>query len=266
MATPTPAVPTRPATVPAPPAKPAPPPPRSGDLTDQGAVVREATRARSWTLKGWGKVAGALDLDRLSVDGDLAVSGAALVDRCDSHGHLTIDGPTTGTGPWTLDGEHRFGGAVRVQALRSRGRLDVKGALTVEQALDAEGTLDVTGELSAASVRWHGAARVGGDVVAPEIQITVGGLSKVAALRGDRVRVDRPRGRPGKEPPTLEVLEIEAQEATLVGVVAQHVRADRILLGPGCRISGYEGTLVSRDRHAVVGPQRRSAPPPGLWR
>lgn len=240
------------------PPAPTPPSPRSGDLRDEGAVVRESVRARSWSLKGWAKVAGAIELDQLSVAGDLAVAGPATIDRCESDGHVTIEGATTGTGPWSVAGEHRFGAAVSVGALTGKGRVDVRGPLSAVEAIDVDGTLDVGGEVRARAVRWRGAARIHGEVRAPEIRITVEGPSSASALRGDRVLVERRGGRLARDPPVLDVLEIEAKEATLTGVAAQYVRADRIVLGPGCRIAQVDGPVVARDPSSIVGPQRRS--------
>lgn len=247
-------------------AAPAPPMPRSGDLTDQGAVVRGALRARSWALRGFGKVTGGLDLDLLTVEGDLAVAGPARVDRCESRGHVTIAEATQGTGPWTVRGELRVGAAISVGALTAEGRVDVLGPLTVAQALQGRGTLDVRGDVGAGSVRWQGATRIDGEVRAPSIELAVLGPSAVNILRGDRVQVTR-RARPfASDPPVLEVLEIEAKEAVLSGVVAERVRADRVTIGRGCRLAAVDGTIVRRDASSVVGPSRRSHILKGLWR
>ena len=206
MADPTPPAPSSPPAAPAPPTRSPPPAPRSGDLADQGAVVRDSVRARSWSLRGWAKVPGTIELDRLSVAGDLAVAGAVTVDHCESEGHVTIEGATNGAGPWTISGEHRFGGPVSVQALRGSGRVDVKGPLTAAQGIEGSGSLDVDGDVNAAGFAWSGSTTVSGELRAGSIRITVESPSKAAALRAEQIRVERRGGRFSREPPVREGL------------------------------------------------------------
>ncbi|HTT26027.1 MAG TPA: hypothetical protein VMH90_03570, partial [Thermoplasmata archaeon] len=222
--------------------------------------------AHRWTLKGRAKVTGPVELDELSVHGDLAIAGPAQVDRWEADGHLTVEGEASGKGPWRCAGEHRFGAGVTVQSLEARGRVDVGGTLQAVQQIAVHGTLDVGGDVRGGAVAWHGAAAITGEVRASSIAITTVGPSKVAALRADTIRVDRPGGRFAANPATLDVLEIEGKDVHLTGVVAQYVKADRITVGPGCRLAQVDGTVVSRDASSHIGPQSRSPKPYGLSR
>ena len=228
--------------------------------------MRDALRARSWTVQGFAKVTGAIDLDRLQSTADLAVAGPANVDAGQSVGHLTIEGPTTGTGAWSVAGEHRFGGPVKVGSLRARGRVDVKGDLTVEGELDFEGTLDVRGAVRAGSVRGRGAFAIQGEIRSARVDLTLDGTSSASGIRADSIRIARRRGGWTRAAPEVELLEVEGKDIDLTGVVAQDVRGERIRLGPGCRVSRTDGTVVARDRSAIVGPHQRTKLPKGLSR
>jgi cytoskeletal protein CcmA (bactofilin family) len=223
-------------------------------------------RARSWLLRGQAKVTGSVELDALSVIGDLSVAGAARVDRWESQGRVTVLGEANGTGAWTLSGEQRFGSALTTGSLRSKGRLDVHGALQLQQELSIEGSLDVEGDVTAPTLSWNGAVSISGTVAARSVTATIRGDSKVARIRADRVVVHRASSPFYREPPTLDVLEIEAQEVQLAGVVAQFIRAAKITVGPGCRVSEVDGTVVSVDRGSHVGPQVKSTKWHGLTR
>lgn len=238
---------------------------RTGDLSDTGTTVRDGVRGRSWTLRGAGKVSGGIELDRLSVVGDLSVAGAVVADQWDGNGRTTVDGPASGAGAWTLSGESRFGDSVRAASLKASGRLDVRKDLEIAQQFTADGSLDVFGTVRAASFQFRGALDVRGEIRAPTVQIEIRGPSKASAIRGRQVVVDRSRSLL-RDAPTLDVLEIEAEEVRLSGVVAQLVRAARITIGVGCRIAEIDGTIVGRDPKSQVGPQVRSRVPYGLSR
>jgi cytoskeletal protein CcmA (bactofilin family) len=179
---------------------------------------------------------------------------------------VTVDGEASGAGPWKIAGEHRFGGAVTLQSLDAQGRVDVGGALTATQAVSVIGTLDVLGDVQAGSVAWRGAAAISGEIRATSVTITTIGPSKVGSIRAPTVHIEHKGGRFASNPSTLEVLEIEGKEVHVAGVVAQLVKADRIIVGPGCRLAEVDGTVVSRDPSSHIGPQSQSPKPYGLSR
>ncbi|MCI4366601.1 MAG: hypothetical protein L3K08_02495 [Thermoplasmata archaeon] len=217
-------------------------------------------------LNGRAKVTGPVELDAITVRGDLAIAGSAKVDRWDTDGHVSVEGAASGGGAWRCAGEHRFGAALTVESLDARGRLDVAGALTTTGAISVVGSIDVVGDVKGASVTWSGAAAISGEVRAGSIAITTIGPSKVGALRANSIRIAHKGGRFAANPAALEVLEIEGKEVHLAGVIAQHVKADRISVGPGCRLSQVDGTVVSRDPSSHIGPQSKTPRPYGLSR
>ncbi len=247
------------------PPPPAPPPPRSGDLSDSGASVRDSVRARSWRIQGRARASKELEVDELHLEGDLAVGGKVIADRCEVKGRLSAAGEGRGTGAWGLDGETRLGGALHVGALAVQGRLDVRGELGVTGALQVAGSLDVQGAVSASSIHLDGSVAATGAVAAPEAAFVIRGPSKLAALHTRRLTVTRPAAPWDSEPPVLDVLEIEAEEARLAGVVARYVKAARISIGPGCRITEIDGAVVAQSPRSHVGPQVKSPRPKGLW-
>jgi cytoskeletal protein CcmA (bactofilin family) len=228
--------------------------------------VRNGVRARSWTLTGRAKVTGPVELDVLTVRGDLSVAGPVRTDRWDAVGRTLVDGLGNGNGAWQFRGESRFGGPVTAGSLKVDGRLDVKGALTLTGDLAVTGSLDVLGDLKAGAFRFDGAASVSGTVHAQSFHAVVRGVSKMTTVNAPQVVVERKVSPFDRDPPMLELLEIEAQEVRLTGVKAQYVKAPRITIGPGCRIAQVEGTVVARDARSHVGPQIRSKLPYGLTR
>ncbi|MCI4340096.1 MAG: hypothetical protein L3J73_02345, partial [Thermoplasmata archaeon] len=117
---------------------------------------------------------------------------------------------------------------------------------------------------AASRVEFDGRATIEGAVVATEVVGRLRDDSRIGSIRADRVTITRPtRLRGGGR---LNVLTIEAKEVDLEAVHAQHVRAERIALGPGCQIAEVEGTITRRHPSAHVGPASQSAPPHGLTR
>lgn len=237
---------------------------RSGDLTDQGSVVRPSVRARSWSVRGRAKVAGPVELDLLTVQGDLSVAGPVRADRWEGHGRTLVEGEGKGSGAWQLLGESRFGGPVSTGSLRAEGRLDVRGAVTLTGELLVTGSLDVRGDLSAGSLRFEGSAAVTGAVKVQQLAGVVRAASKMTTVQARQVVIERKASPFDRNPPMLELLEIEADEVKLAGVKAQYVRAPRVTVGPGCQIARVDGVIVARDPRSHVGPQVRSKRPYGL--
>jgi cytoskeletal protein CcmA (bactofilin family) len=217
-------------------------------------------------LTGRAKVAGAVELDQLTVRGDLSVAGPVTADRWDAVGRTLVEGDGKGTGDWRLHGESRFGGGLSAGSLTVDGRLDVRGGVQVTGGVSVRGSLDVGTDLKTGPLQVDGALSVVGAATATTFRLMVRGPSKADRIKADQVTIDRKSSPFDRDPPVLEVLEIEAQEVHLTGVVAQYVKAPRVTLGPGCRIAQVDGTVVARDPKSHVGPQVRSAPPYGLSR
>ncbi|MCI4354283.1 MAG: hypothetical protein L3K06_02835, partial [Thermoplasmata archaeon] len=144
------------------------------------------------------------------------------------------------------------------------GAIHVGGAVRAATRLRWKGDLEVGGEVAASRVEFDGRATIEGAVVATEVVGRLRDDSRIGSIRADRVTITRPtRLRGGGR---LNVLTIEAKEVDLEAVHAQHVRAERIALGPGCQIAEVEGTITRRHPSAHVGPASQSAPPHGLTR
>ncbi len=242
------------------------PPPRSGDLVDNGAMVRDGLRARSWRIRGLARSTKDVELDELELRGDLAIDGTLVADRGDVEGHLSTAGEARGSGAWRLSGESRFGGALRVGGLVAKGRVDVRGDLASSGPVRLDGSLDVLGGIEAAGFVADGSLTAVGELHSPEFTLVIRDASKVAALRCPRITVTRPTPPWASEPPVLDALEIEGKEVRLAGVTARYVKADRLAIGPGCQISEVDGSIVSQSPRSHVGPQVRSPRPKGLTR
>jgi cytoskeletal protein CcmA (bactofilin family) len=250
----------------APSATPAAPPaaPRSGDIRDVGAVRRDSVHAQHWTATGAAKILGDVDVDEANVSGLTTVRGnvtggsVSVAGTCDIGGSVRLTGTFRGVGTTTL--------AKGLQA----GDVDLAGSASVSGPIQAtgrvhwKGSLETTEGLNAGRVEFEGRGVIPGAVLAKEVEGRIRGDSKIGSILADRVRLMRPARL--FEHGHLEVLTIEAKEVELEAVHAQHVKAERIVLGPGCQIAQVDGTITRQHASSHVGPQSKTPPPYGLMR
>jgi len=157
-------------------------------------------------------------------------------------------------------------------------RVKVVGTLSVEGSLEARalhvvgpcklardgcggdwelvGPLSAQGNLRVERLSLCGRLTVTGEVVSQDLDIELRGPSRVAALRGGRVKVkprDLLRGFFGRNRGRLEARVVEGEDVHLEGVVAEEVRGRRIRLGPGCVVGRVEySETLSVDPGAEV--------------
>jgi cytoskeletal protein CcmA (bactofilin family) len=245
------------------PSPPATAPPPSGDLHDAGAVRRESVRAERWSAQGAAKVLGNVEVDSAELSGLVSIRGSLIAGTVTARGTLDVGGVVRVSRSIGGDGTLTFGSSLDGPAIDLRGSASVAGAIRSAGTVRWKGALDAT-EITAVRVEYDGRASIRGAVVATEVVGRLRGESTIGAIRADRVTITRPGRLFGGG--RLEVLTIEAKEVELEGIHCQHVRAERILLGPGCQIAQVEGTIVRRHPSAHVGPASQSPPPYGLFR
>ena len=240
------------------------PPPRSGQVQDNGSVRRDSVRAQNWTLRGAAKILGDVDVDSADLSGLVTIRGSLTGGSVTAHGTFDVGGPSRLERALSASGTVTLGKDIDAPDVEFAGAARIAGALRAPTRLRWKGTLEVDGDVTAGRVEFDGRAIVGGAVVASEIVGRLRDHSRVASIRADRVTIGRASRLMGGG--DLEVLTIEAKEVDLEAVTAQHVRAERIALGPGCQIAEVEGTIVRQHPSAHVGPASHSAPPHGLFR
>jgi len=254
-----------PATSSAPPAPATPTaPPRSGEIQDAGAVRRDSVRAQRWSASGAAKILGDVDVDEATLSGLASIRGQLLGGSVAASGTLDVGGSVRLTGTFRTAGTATIGHGVQAADVDSSGALSVAGPVQASGTVRWKGALDTTEGITAGRVDFEGSASVAGAIVATQLEGRLRGGSKVGSITADRVRITRPARLFGHS--ELHVLTIEAKEVELEAVTAQHVKAERIALGPGCQIAGVEGTITRQHASAHVGPASRTPPPYGLMR
>lgn len=171
--------------------------------------------------------------------GDFKVSGSARV-----HGPLEC-GDAKVAGSCDFDGDvrcadFRSSGSSRVSGSLHAEDLEVSGSLAVAKDVEANditasGALRVDGGVRGLDFRSTGSVRIQGTLKANDVDIELGGSSKIGAIEGQDVRVQmtggfiRARG-------DLTVDRIIGHDVYLEGTTAQLVQAGEVRLGPHCHV------------------------------
>lgn len=257
-----PAVPSAPAA----PKPPEPPAPLTGDLQDMGTVRRDSVRSRSWTARGGAKVLGDVEVEAADLQGVVAIRGRVTAARLTVQGNLDVIGTTVARDSMSIDGTMRLGGAVTSGTFRLSGTGKLSAGLKVGGAAHWKGILEVAGDVEAASVEFDGRLRAGGRLVAPTITGRLRHASKVASIQATKIQLTRPGLLPPLQNGSMEVLRIDARDASLEGVTAEFAKVEQLIVGPHCHIAQVEGRVLSVHPSSHVGPESRSPKPHGLSR
>jgi cytoskeletal protein CcmA (bactofilin family) len=249
--------------LPPPAAAPVPPPARVGDLIDDGVVRRGSVRASRWTVHGFAKVTGEVDVDTWVVEGTASVGGKVSASDLRATGTVEISADASIAHLLALDGNTHVVRTLHAGDIDTKGSLRVGGAVDVDRAVLWRGTLEVGGSLKASRLAGEGRLAVVGAVAAKEVDLVLEQPSTVRSITAETVRV-RVRHRPLREPPFLTVERIEADMVELEGVHVEYLRASQIIAGAGCQIARFDGSVVRKHASARLGPSSISARPHGL--
>ncbi|MCI4329227.1 MAG: hypothetical protein L3J86_06545 [Thermoplasmata archaeon] len=253
-------------TAPGAPKVPESPAPLTGDVQDLGMARRDSVRGRSWTARGGAKVLGDVEVETADLQGVIAVRGRLSAARLQVQGTLDITGATTARESIAVDGTARFGGPVSTGTFRISGTGKLSASLKVGGAAHWKGMLEVVGDVEAATVEFDGRITAAGRFAAPTITGRLRHASKVASIQATRLTLTRPGLLPPLQNGSLEVLRIDAREATLEGVTAEFAKVEQLTVGPHCHIAQVEGHVLSVHPTSHVGPESRSPKPHGLSR
>ncbi len=244
----------------APPAAPA----RSGEIHDAGAVRRDSVRALRWTSTGASKILGDVEVDDANLAGLISIRGNVTGGSVAASGTLDIGGFVRLTGTFRTSGTTKITQELRAADLDLAGATSVGGAIAATGRARWKGTLETTAGVTADRVEFEGRAAVDGAVVAKTVDGRLRDDSRIGSIAADTVRLVRPTRLFGSG--HLEVLTIEAREAELEGVHAQYVKAEKVILGPGCQVAQVDGTITRQHATSHVGPESKTPRPYGLMR
>jgi cytoskeletal protein CcmA (bactofilin family) len=240
--------------------------PLIGATSDAGAGRHETLRVRDWRVVGASKVVGDADVGFADLRGNVTVGGAFRAADVRSRGQLSVNGITVVEGPLRANGYSEFSGAVRAERLETSGFFGVTADLAVTGTAAVTGRAEVAGSLSAGTLHLSGSVAVRGAVTVDRLEGELRGASKTGPIRANSIELRAVRFPPWRAPGSLTTLRIEAHEVRLEGATVEFLRADRISLGPHCRVARVEGRIVERHRSSYVGPFARGWIAPGLSR
>lgn len=238
-------------------------------VADAGAARHDSLNAERWTSRGMTKVLREAVVGEAELRGSVGVGGSLRASRLALDGLLEVGGPVEIAGAVSGRGELHGGATLRAGSLGFQGKLRLGGALGVDGAAQLHGWMHVA-SVTAAELHAQGVVQIPGALRAGTVDLRLRDGSRIGPIEGTNVRVAAPTtswiGSLVGRSTHVEVFRIEAQRVELSGVEAAFVRAPEIVLGPGCRVTAVEGTIVRRHPTSSLGPESRTPPPYGLWR
>ena len=225
---------------------------------------------------------GVYDGEILRVSGSARVEGDLMVSEVRASGSLTCVGSVKAT-LLRVSGSAKVAGDLKGGMVRASGSLSVGGNLSAEESLKISGGASIAGLVEGGEVRISGAlrassikcrtlvangsVRVGGDVECRSFELTAEGRSIIGgSLRAEEVVVRGGEARTvvrigpleisvsGRRKGFLRVGRVEGDKVDLEYVECEEVRAHRVRIGRGCRVTGnvYYVEEVEVDPAAVV--------------
>ncbi len=235
---------------------------RGIDFSDLGRGVQ--TSQDTVRIVGGGVVAGPVRTHEFKSAGSGRVTGDLEVQEAKVAGSCAFDGNVTAQ-EFSSAGSSKVRGRLTASEVHSNGSLSVDGDL-LGREVHVRGALTVGGQVRGDEFHLAGGARIGGPLEAKEVSIELGGEVAVQAIRGDEIRVTRPRGFfVGRN--NLYADRIEGQEVYLECTIANVVVGDEVRIGPHCRIGVVEARDLMVHESAEVKERRapgsgRPPPPP----
>jgi len=261
-----------PAPIPGPTPAPSTAPARERWLRTVGAGRYPSVLAERWTVQGMAKVTGDADATALEAQGSVSVGGVLRAGNVSIEGSLEVSGTAHIEGRAEIQGPARFDRSVDAGDLEVAGTLQVQGPVVVRGLARWAGETVLHADARCGRLVVEGAIESPGALDAESVAIHFDRDSRIETLRAPTITVTRPAGLPfklpliGKDPPTLTVLRMEGSHVELQGTDVEFLRADQIVLGPGCHVARVIGDVVKVDPTSHVGPESRSPPPYGIRR
>src|SRR3989440_4519299 len=183
------------------------------------------------------------------VQGSLIAEVARIAGACSFEGDVQVE-------EFRSAGSVRVAGNLQAETIESSGSLQVEGSIKAEE-VSSSGSLQVKGRVQAEEFRSSGSVRIDQGLTAEEVEIDLGGTSKIPTIEGESVRVKatggffRIRGELIAESIKGEGIELEATTANLV-------KGETVSIGPHCKIAAVEASKLVVHESSEVG-ERRTA-------
>jgi cytoskeletal protein CcmA (bactofilin family) len=183
------------------------------------------------------------------VQGSLIAEVARVAGACTFEGDVQVE-------EFRSAGSVRIVGNLKAETIESSGSMHVEGSIKAEE-LSSSGSLQVKGSVESEEFRSSGSVRIDQGLTAEEIEIDLGGTSKIPTIEGESIRVKatggffRVRGE-------LTAERIKGQDIELEATTANLVKGERVNIGPHCRIDFVEASKLVVHESSEVG-ERRTA-------
>jgi cytoskeletal protein CcmA (bactofilin family) len=185
-------------------------------IVGAGVVTGSPVRTTDFRVSGSAQIHGSLECE------DARIAGS-----CD------IDGDVKCT-DLRSSGSTRVAGSLRAADVEVSGSLDV--AKDVEATdITASGSLRVAGDVHAQDFRSSGSIRVAGTMKVSDVDIELGGSSKVGAIEAHDVRI-RMGGGFVRARGDLTADRIVGNDVLIEGTTAALVQGSDVRIGPHCRV------------------------------
>jgi len=221
---------------------------------------------RSVKISGSGQLGGG-EYERVSISGSGRVDGDVVAAELKISGSGEIAGRAE-VGSVGVSGSGKFSDAVIAEEIRVSGSARVGGTVEAKE-LSCSGSFRSGGDISSEYVKITGNLRVAGDVEADifkasggfeiegllsadKVEIHLGGRCSAREIGGERIVVERGASFGGAlleglvkmltrgGMAELRTTQIEGDEIRLEHTIADAVRGNRIVIGPGCKIGRVE--------------------------
>ncbi len=192
-------------------------------IVGSGVVSGNPVKTVEFKASGSARVKGPMECDTVKVSGS-----------CDFDGDVHCT-------DFRSSGSARIAGSLKAEDVGVSGALDI--AKDIEAVdISASGSLRVDGNVHGQDFHSSGAVRIQGELKVQDVDIELGGNSKIGAIQAQDVSVKAPGGflRARGE---LTVDRIVAEDVDLVGTTASYVEGRDVRIGPHCRI----GVVVAQD-------------------
>lgn len=236
---------------------------------DRGTSLHDAIRAERWTARGVAKVVGSVEAGIADLDGFVVVGAGFLARELSARGSLEIGGALDVREELALHGSLRAAKGIHAGRATLAGSVRTDGPITIDGRLVLHGSLTAPA-VAASETHLAGLVRLAGELRTSTVELELEEGSLLGSVLGRSVRIHGPDGgvfdRMLGRYRHAYVERIEAETVELERVDVGSVYAREAVLGRESHVARLEVGNVRAHSSSRVGPESRSAPPPGLRR
>ncbi len=185
-------------------------------ISGSGVVSGNPVKTTDFKVSGSAQVRGSLECE------DAKIAGS-----CDVDGDMHCS-------DFRSSGSARIAGSLRAEDVEVSGSLDVAKDIEATD-ISASGAFRVAGNVRAQDFRSSGSIRVAGTMNVGDVDIELGGSSKVGAIEGQDIRI-RMTGGFVRARGDLTADRIVGDDVDIEGTTAALVQGRDVRIGPHCRV------------------------------